>query len=85
MSSALQVHHVRDYAFSQIDGGTKGEKADYILVVTDEGEIRYAPVTSKLKLNKKRRAKVEGPINTNAYEDPDEPQVFIPKKQVFTN
>jgi preprotein translocase subunit SecD len=85
MSTAIQVHHVRDYAFSHIEGGTKGEKADYILVATGDNEIRYVPVTNKFKLNKKRRAKKEDANLGYLHDDNDEPQVFVPKKQVFTN
>lgn len=29
---AMQVRHFRDYAFTQVEGGNKGEKFDYILV-----------------------------------------------------
>ena len=29
---ALQVHYVRDYAFTETMGGTKGEKSDYLLI-----------------------------------------------------
>ena len=49
--------HFRDYAYSQTKGGSKGEKADFILYSTaDARELRFAPVTSKIKLNKKRMA-----------------------------
>ena len=53
----MQVKHFRDYAFSQVKGGSKGEKADYILYATsDARELRFAPIVSKIKLNKKRKA-----------------------------
>lgn len=55
-TQAMQVQHFRDYAFSQIKGGAKGEKADYALVEAAPGELRYLPITSKFKLNKKRKA-----------------------------
>ena len=49
--------HFRDYAFSQTKGGSKGEKADFILYSTaDARELRFAPIVSKIKLNKKRKA-----------------------------
>ena len=54
------MKHVRDYAFNEQKGGTKGEHADYILQegTTPDGktELRYVPVLSKIKLNKKRNA-----------------------------
>ena len=53
----MSVKHFRDYAFSQTKGGSKGEKADYILYATaDSRELRFAPIVSKIKLNKKRKA-----------------------------
>ena len=53
----IQVRHFRDYAYTKTTGGTKGELVDYILYSTsDDRELRYAPVASKLKLNKKRKA-----------------------------
>ena len=55
----MLVKHFRDYAFSQTKGGSKGEKADYILYPTsDNKELLYAPVVSKIKLNKKRKAQM---------------------------
>lgn len=52
----IQVKHIRDYAYTKTVGGTKGEKADYILYATNnDKEVRYAPITSKIKLNKKRK------------------------------
>ena len=31
-NQALSMHYVRDYAFTETFGGTKGEKYDYLLV-----------------------------------------------------
>jgi hypothetical protein len=39
---ALSMHYVRDYAFTETFGGTKGEKNDYLLVnesASKEGQI----------------------------------------------
>lgn len=56
-NKVMQVKHFRDYAYTQTVGGTKGEKADYILYATaNTRELRYAPIVSKIKLNKKRKA-----------------------------
>ena len=56
----IMLQHVRDYAFTEQRGGTKGEPADYILqegtAKDGKGELRYIPITSKIKLNKKRKA-----------------------------
>jgi hypothetical protein len=55
------MHYVRDYAFTETFGGTKGEKYDYLLVngarqVDGEvSQMRYIPVSQKLKLNKRFR------------------------------
>jgi hypothetical protein len=53
------MHYVRDYAFTETFGGTKGEKADYLLINDEQpgelGHMRYIPVVSKLKLNKRFR------------------------------
>ena len=54
---ASQLEHIRDYAFIETKGGSKGEKVDYVLCQSEDGrELRYAPLISKLKLNKKRVA-----------------------------
>ena len=50
---------MRDYAQTLTEGGAKGEKCDYLLVSVDDS-LRYMPVQSKLKLNKKRKALVVG-------------------------
>ena len=56
----MLVKHFRDYAYSQTKGGSKGEKADYILYPTaDNKELLYAPIISKIKLNKKRKAQMQ--------------------------
>jgi hypothetical protein len=47
---------VRDYAQTLTEGGSKGERYDYLLVKTADDELRYVPVASRLKLNKKRKA-----------------------------
>lgn len=52
----MQVSHFRDYAQTLTEGGSKGEKCDYLLVDLGDGSLRYVPVMSKLKLNKKRKA-----------------------------
>lgn len=55
------MHYVRDYAFTETFGGTKGEKFDYLLVKDEKqidgeiGQIRYMPVSQKVKLNKRFR------------------------------
>lgn len=58
--TSVLMKHVRDYAFTEQKGGAKGEAADYILQegVDENGQIqmRYVPVVSKIKLNKKRKA-----------------------------
>lgn len=54
-SQAIQLQHHRDYSFVESKGGSKGEQADYLLY--DNGEsLQFVPVTSKIKLNKKRHA-----------------------------
>lgn len=53
------MEHVRDYAQTLTEGGTKGEKCDYLLVKVGDS-LRYVPVLSKLKLNKKRKAQAAG-------------------------
>jgi len=56
-NKVIHVKHFRDYAYTKTSGGTKGELVDYILYSTgNDHEFRYAPVASKLKLNKKRKA-----------------------------
>lgn len=35
---ALSMHYVRDYAFTETFGGTKGEKFDYLLVKDDASQ-----------------------------------------------
>lgn len=51
--------HVRNYTFSELVGGTKGEKFDFLLQKKTDGSLRYIPVSSKVKLNKKRKANAE--------------------------
>lgn len=53
---ALQLTHFRDYAQTLTEGGSKGEKCDYLLTHINDTELRFVPVQSKLKLNKKRKA-----------------------------
>lgn len=50
---------MRDYAFNEIVGGTKGEKCDFLLLECADGSLRFIPVASKVKLNKKRRATMD--------------------------
>jgi hypothetical protein len=50
--------HVRDYTFTEVVGGSKGEPHDYMLVEAD-GRLTYFPIRSKVKLYKKRKAQVE--------------------------
>ena len=52
---ALQVTHFRDYAQTMTEGGSKGEKCDYLLTQVNDSQLSYVPVQSKLKLNKKRK------------------------------
>jgi hypothetical protein len=40
-------------------GGTKGEKYDYVLVQHSDGTMRYIPIQSKVKLNKKRKTNID--------------------------
>ena len=50
------MQHVRDYAFNEITGGMKGEPADYLLYDTGRGDsLSFLPITSRVKLNKKRK------------------------------
>lgn len=49
----IKESHIRDYTYSEVRGGTKGEKQDYILVKVGD-QCHYVPVVSKIKLNKKR-------------------------------
>jgi hypothetical protein len=56
---AIEQTHLRDYAFNEIVGGTKGEKYDYVLVQHSDGTMRYIPIQSKVKLNKKRKTNIE--------------------------
>jgi len=46
---------VRDYTFSEVRGGVKGEKCDYMLTKVGDA-YEYVPVSSRIKLNKKRLA-----------------------------
>ena len=67
------MKHVRDYAFTEQKGGTKGEQADYILQegVDENGnhELRYVPVVSKIKLNKKRKANTDQNESTDKVDN----------------
>ena len=55
-NKAIQLQHVRDYAFTELRGGTKGESADYLLYDNGSGDqLQYLPVTSKIKLLKRRK------------------------------
>ena len=59
-SQAIQLQHYRDYALSEIKGGSKGETADYLLYDTGRGDtLQFVPVTSKIRLHKKRKANAE--------------------------
>lgn len=53
----IKSQHHRDYTFTEVKGGMKGEKADFMLVRCGD-HFRYMPVVSKVKLNKKRVAQV---------------------------
>ena len=55
-NKAIQLQHIRDYAFTEMKGGSKGENADYLLYDTGNDVLQLVPITSKLKLNKKRKA-----------------------------
>lgn len=37
-NKAIQLHHIRDYAYNEMKGGSKGEAADYILYDTGSGD-----------------------------------------------
>lgn len=39
----IQETHLRDYTFSEVRGGTKGEKADYMLIKVDN-QYKYVPI-----------------------------------------
>jgi hypothetical protein len=39
----IQEKHLRDYTFSEVRGGTKGEKADYMLIMVDN-QYKYVPI-----------------------------------------
>ena len=54
----MKQAHIRDYTFSEVRGGIKGEKTDFMLVNNGE-TYEYVPVVSRIKLNKKRLAQVE--------------------------
>jgi len=55
-TKAIQLQHIRDYAYNEMKGGAKGETADYILYDTGSGNaLQFLPIVSKLKLNKKRK------------------------------
>lgn len=54
----MKQAHVRDYTFSEVRGGVKGEKCDYVLMKVGDA-FEYVPVASRVKLNKKRLAQVE--------------------------
>lgn len=54
----IKQTHCRDYTFSEVVGGTKGEQSDYMLIKVGEA-YEYVPVSSRIKLNKKRLAQVE--------------------------
>lgn len=56
-ANAIQVQHVRDYAFTEMKGGSKGEAADYLLYDTGS-KLQFVPITSRIKLNKTRKTNV---------------------------
>ena len=58
--------HCRDYTFSEVVGGTKGEECDYMLIKGGEA-FEYVPVGSRIKLNKKRLAQVEAYDSDGCY------------------
>lgn len=75
-AEAIQLQHVRDYAFTESIGGTKGEEADYVLYESANGaSLCYAPIVSKLKLNKKRKA-------TAVQSQPDDQQAAAARPDV---
>jgi len=41
---ALQLTHFRDYAQTLTEGGSKGEKCDYLLTHMNDTELRFVPV-----------------------------------------
>ena len=69
------MNRYRDYAFTETIGGTKGEKADYMLLDggkdNDLGQLKYMPVGSRIKLNKRFGPK----LARHEDEDEDEQKV----------
>ena len=49
---------MRDYTFTEVRGGTKGEKVDFMLIQKGD-QLQYIPVISKIKLNKKRLVQMD--------------------------
>lgn len=62
LDQALSMNRYRDYAFTETVGGTKGEKVDYLMMdggkTQDLGQLRYMPINSRVKLNKRFRTKM---------------------------
>ena len=61
---------MRDYAQTLTEGGSKGERYDYLLLETADDRLCYVPVSSRLKLNKKRKA--------HAFEDDEHAYAQVP-------
>ena len=68
------MNRYRDYAFTETHGGTKGEKADYMIIdggkTNDLGQMRYLPINSRIKLNKHFRSK----LSRNEMEEEEDEQ-----------
>ena len=59
-SKAIQLQHYRDYALTEIKGGSKGETADYLLYDTgNNNSLQFVPITSKMRLHKKRKVNAD--------------------------
>lgn len=76
LDQALGMNRYRDYAFTETHGGTKGEKADYMIIdggkSNDLGQMRYLPINSRIKLNKRFRSKL---ARNEEFEEEDEQKV----------
>jgi hypothetical protein len=74
LDQALGMNRYRDYAFTETHGGTKGEKADYMIIdggkTNDLGQMRYLPINSRIKLNKHFRSK----LSRNEMEEEEDEQ-----------
>ena len=62
------MEHVRDYAFSELKGGSKGEAADYLLYDTGS-KMQLVPITSRIKLNKTRKTNAVAQNETEQAKD----------------